>query len=195
MDIVEAMETVEMVEAMETVEMVEAMEVMEMVEAVGTVGTVGTMETGGAGVRAEVAAETDVEAALTSGGSTAARDQAPIPDEARHRWTDLADADQRPPVRLLRARRADGQRRRVRRADARARRRWRRSTPACAPPTRPTQKVGGAWSTDFEPVDHLERMLSLDNVVQPTTSCEPGPSGPSVTRAWVTTCRWSTCAS
>lgn len=23
--------------------------------------------------------------------------------------------------------------------------------------------MGGTWSTDFEPVDHLERMLSLDN--------------------------------
>jgi DNA ligase (NAD+) len=30
-------------------------------------------------------------------------------------------------------------------------------------PDSPTQKVGGAVSTDFAPVDHLERMLSLDN--------------------------------
>jgi DNA ligase (NAD+) len=30
-------------------------------------------------------------------------------------------------------------------------------------PDSPTQKVGGAISTDFAPVDHLERMLSLDN--------------------------------
>jgi DNA ligase (NAD+) len=30
-------------------------------------------------------------------------------------------------------------------------------------PDSPTQKVGGAVSTEFTPVDHLERMLSLDN--------------------------------
>ncbi|MGW5365373.1 NAD-dependent DNA ligase LigA [Actinopolymorpha pittospori] len=30
-------------------------------------------------------------------------------------------------------------------------------------PDSPTQKVGGAWSTEFAPVDHPERMMSLDN--------------------------------
>jgi DNA ligase (NAD+) len=30
-------------------------------------------------------------------------------------------------------------------------------------PDSPTQKVGGAWSTEFAPVEHLERMMSLDN--------------------------------
>jgi len=30
-------------------------------------------------------------------------------------------------------------------------------------PDSPTQKVGGAISTDFTPVQHLERLLSLDN--------------------------------
>ena len=30
-------------------------------------------------------------------------------------------------------------------------------------PDSPTQKVGGAVSTEFTPVDHLERMESLDN--------------------------------
>ena len=30
-------------------------------------------------------------------------------------------------------------------------------------PESPTQKVGGAISTDFAPVQHLERLLSLDN--------------------------------
>jgi DNA ligase (NAD+) len=30
-------------------------------------------------------------------------------------------------------------------------------------PDSPTQKVGGAVSTDFSPVEHLERMMSLDN--------------------------------
>ncbi|MBY8854655.1 NAD-dependent DNA ligase LigA, partial [Saccharothrix sp. MB29] len=28
----------------------------------------------------------------------------------------------------------------------------------------PTQRVGGTFSTEFTAVDHLERMLSLDNV-------------------------------
>ncbi|WUI93494.1 NAD-dependent DNA ligase LigA [Nocardia puris] len=31
-------------------------------------------------------------------------------------------------------------------------------------PDSPTQLVGGGFATDFSPVDHLERMLSLDNV-------------------------------
>lgn len=31
-------------------------------------------------------------------------------------------------------------------------------------PDSPTQLVGGGFATEFEPVDHLERMLSLDNV-------------------------------
>ena len=67
-------------------------------------------------------------------------------------------------LRLLRARRtrrvSDA---RIRPADARARRRSRTRTPSCARPTRPTQTVGGTFSTDFAAVDHLERMMSLDN--------------------------------
>lgn len=35
--------------------------------------------------------------------------------------------------------------------------------PALATPDSPTQRVGGMFSTDFTAVDHLERMLSLDN--------------------------------
>ncbi len=35
--------------------------------------------------------------------------------------------------------------------------------PELRTPDSPTQKVGGAVSTDFAPVEHLERMLSLDN--------------------------------
>src|SRR5450759_1837544 len=34
-------------------------------------------------------------------------------------------------------------------------------------PDSPTQQVGAAYSTDFAPVDHLERMLSLDNAFSP----------------------------
>jgi DNA ligase (NAD+) len=36
--------------------------------------------------------------------------------------------------------------------------------PALRTPDSPTQKVGGSVSTEFTPVDHLERMMSLDNV-------------------------------
>ncbi|MEU5261322.1 NAD-dependent DNA ligase LigA [Amycolatopsis sp. NPDC021455] len=36
--------------------------------------------------------------------------------------------------------------------------------PALVTPESPTQQVGGTFSTDFTPHDHLERMLSLDNV-------------------------------
>ncbi len=35
--------------------------------------------------------------------------------------------------------------------------------PELRTPDSPTQKVGGAVSTDFTPVDHLEQMMSLDN--------------------------------
>ncbi|MEU5695160.1 NAD-dependent DNA ligase LigA [Actinosynnema sp. NPDC020468] len=35
--------------------------------------------------------------------------------------------------------------------------------PALATPDSPTQLVGGTFSTEFQAVDHLERMLSLDN--------------------------------
>ena len=35
--------------------------------------------------------------------------------------------------------------------------------PELRTPDSPTQKVGGTWSTEFAPVEHLERMMSLDN--------------------------------
>jgi DNA ligase (NAD+) len=35
--------------------------------------------------------------------------------------------------------------------------------PELRTPSSPTQRVGGTYSTQFTPVDHLERMLSLDN--------------------------------
>ncbi len=38
------------------------------------------------------------------------------------------------------------------------------SYPLLRTPTSPTQRVGGTYSTLFTPVEHLERMLSLDNV-------------------------------
>ncbi|WP_082404865.1 NAD-dependent DNA ligase LigA [Saccharothrix sp. NRRL B-16348] len=39
-----------------------------------------------------------------------------------------------------------------------------RAHPGLATPDSPTQLVGGTFSTEFKAVDHLERMLSLDNV-------------------------------
>ncbi|WP_051772020.1 NAD-dependent DNA ligase LigA [Saccharothrix sp. NRRL B-16314] len=39
--------------------------------------------------------------------------------------------------------------------------------PGLATPDSPTQLVGGTFSTEFTAVDHLERMLSLDNVFSP----------------------------
>ncbi len=39
--------------------------------------------------------------------------------------------------------------------------------PALRTPDSPTLKVGAAYSTDFAPVTHLERMMSLDNALSP----------------------------
>ncbi|HWO62656.1 MAG TPA: NAD-dependent DNA ligase LigA, partial [Umezawaea sp.] len=36
--------------------------------------------------------------------------------------------------------------------------------PSLVTPESPSQRVGGTFSTEFTAVDHLERMLSLDNV-------------------------------
>ena len=45
--------------------------------------------------------------------------------------------------------------------------------PALRTPDSPTQAVGAAaFSTDFQAVDHLERMLSLDNVFSPDELAE-----------------------
>jgi DNA ligase (NAD+) len=105
----------------------------------------------------------DVEEALASSGSTAAGLQAPIPDAARHRWTDLADEIQAHQFAYY-----------VRAAPTISDAEYdamvhelealEHQFPGLRTPDSPTQKVGGTRSTDFEPVDHLERMLSLDNV-------------------------------
>ncbi len=39
--------------------------------------------------------------------------------------------------------------------------------PSLRTPDSPTQRVAGSYSTDFAPVEHLERMMSLDNVFTP----------------------------
>lgn len=85
-----------------------------------------------------------------------------VPDPARHRWTDLAeqirahqfayyirdaptvsDAEYDGLIRELQA--------------------LEEEHPGLRTPDSPTQQVGGTFSTEFQPVDHLERMLSLDN--------------------------------
>ena len=63
--------------------------------------------------------------------------------------------------------------------------------PELRTPDSPTQLVGGAgFATDFTSADHLERMLSLDNVFTPTS----WPRGPRGSRARSATTR-TTCAS
>src|SRR4051794_21507001 len=86
-----------------------------------------------------------------------------IPDDARHRWSVLADQIQghrfayyvldAPTV-------SDGEfDRLMRELEA-----LEQEHPGLRTPDSPTQVVGGTYSTDFAAVEHLERMLSLDNV-------------------------------
>ncbi len=89
-----------------------------------------------------------------------------VPDEVRHRWTELAeeirahqfayyvkdapvisDAEFDALLRDLEA--------------------LEEQHPALRVPDSPTQVVGGTFSTEFRAVDHLERMLSLDNAFSP----------------------------
>ncbi|WP_199423737.1 NAD-dependent DNA ligase LigA [Actinotalea solisilvae] len=83
-------------------------------------------------------------------------------DAARHRWTDLAEqvsahqfayyVRDAPTV-------SDAEYDELlRRLDA-----LEHAHPALRTPDSPTQRVGGTFSTDFTAVDHVERMLSLDN--------------------------------
>ena len=95
-----------------------------------------------------------------------------VPEEVRHEWTDLAEqatahqfayhVKDAPTV-------SDGE------YDALMKRlnaledEW----PSLRTPESPTQTVGGAiFSTDFQAVDHLERMLSLDNAFAPEEMLE-----------------------
>jgi DNA ligase (NAD+) len=89
--------------------------------------------------------------------------QAPIPGAARHRWADLAEqirghrfayyVKDAPTI-------SDGE------FDVlfRELEALEHEHPGLRTPDSPTQVVGATWSTEFAPVDHLERMLSLDNV-------------------------------
>lgn len=102
---------------------------------------------------------TGADAAMSTGADAG---QAPVPALARHRWVDLAEQ--------IRAHQfayyirdaptvSDAE------YDARLRELEALEVqhPGLRTPDSPTQQVGGTFSTDFEPVDHLERMLSLDN--------------------------------
>jgi len=96
-------------------------------------------------------------------GNEATPEQAPVPDEARHRWTDLAEQIQAhrfayyvrdsPTI-------ADGDFDKLLRELEGLEEQF----PSLRTPDSPSQQVGGTFSTDFDPVDHVERMLSLDNV-------------------------------
>jgi DNA ligase (NAD+) len=89
-----------------------------------------------------------------------------VPDDVRHAWTELAEEIREhqfayyvrdaPVI-------SDGE------FDALVRRLEELETqhPSLRTPDSPTQQVGGTFSTDFTPVDHLERMLSLDNAFSP----------------------------
>ncbi len=90
----------------------------------------------------------------------------PVPEEARHRWTELAEeirghqfayyVKDAPTV-------SDGE------FDALLREleALEEEHPGLRVPDSPTQLVGGTFSTEFQAVDHLERMLSLDNAFAP----------------------------
>ncbi len=90
-----------------------------------------------------------------------------VPDDVRHEWEDLAEqarghqfayhVKDAPTI-------SDGE------YDALMRRlnALEEAHPGLRTPDSPTQQVGGAvFSTDFRAVDHLERMLSLDNAFSP----------------------------
>ena len=92
-----------------------------------------------------------------------APEQAPIPDEARHRWAELTEQIQAAQFAYyvrdaptISDAEYDGLMRELEALED--------EHPGLRTPDSPTQNVGGTFSTDFAAVDHLERMLSLDNV-------------------------------
>ena len=112
--------------------------------------------------------ESDVMDEIDAKGEPAAE----VPEEARHEWTDLAEqaaahqfayhVKDAPTV-------SDGE------YDALMKRlnALEEEYPSLRTPDSPTQSVGGAiFSTDFQAVDHLERMLSLDNAFSPEEMTE-----------------------
>lgn len=112
--------------------------------------------------------ESDVTDEIEAKGEPAAE----VPEEARHEWTDLAEqaaahqfayhVKDAPTI-------SDGEYDRLmQRLNA-----LEEEFPSLRTPESPTQSVGGAiFSTDFQAVDHLERMLSLDNAFSPEEMTE-----------------------
>lgn len=104
-------------------------------------------------------AGTPEEAAVPTGAEEAAR---PVPADARRRWEELAEqieADQfayyvRDAPTSSDAE-YDGRLRELQALED--------AHPGLRTPDSPTQRVGGTFSTEFRSVDHVERMLSLDN--------------------------------
>lgn len=104
---------------------------------------------------------------MTASGTATTEAPHPATEAARHEWTDLAEqataaqfayhVKDAPTI-------SDGE------YDALIRRlnELEEDFPELRTPESPTQQVGGAvFSTDFTAVDHLERMLSLDNCFSP----------------------------
>jgi DNA ligase (NAD+) len=90
------------------------------------------------------------------------RAQAEPPDEVRHAWTELADeirghqfAYYVRDAPVISDAEFDQLLRRLEQMEE--------EYPALRTPDSPTQQVGGTFSTEFTPVNHLERMMSLDN--------------------------------
>ena len=90
------------------------------------------------------------------------RDEVEIPADARRRWTELAElieADQFAYYIRDAPTSSDAQYdERLRELQA-----LEDAHPGLRTPDSPTQRVGGTFSTEFTSVDHVERMLSLDN--------------------------------
>ena len=95
-----------------------------------------------------------------------------VPEDVRHEWTDLAEqasahqfayhVKDSPTV-------SDGEYDRLMKRLNALEDEW----PSLRTPDSPTQSVGGAvFSTEFQHVDHLERMLSLDNAFSPDEMVE-----------------------
>ncbi|MGN6610449.1 MAG: NAD-dependent DNA ligase LigA [Angustibacter sp.] len=99
----------------------------------------------------------------TTGHTAAPSSPEQLPDDVRHRWAELAEqieghrfayyVREAPTI-------SDGE------FDALLREleQLEDAHPGLRTPDSPSQVVGGTFSTDFTAVDHLERMLSLDNV-------------------------------
>ncbi|GAA4345519.1 NAD-dependent DNA ligase LigA [Angustibacter luteus] len=103
------------------------------------------------------------DAELSTPDQASSVELAEVPDDARHRWTDLAEQinghrfayyiREQPTV-------SDGEfDRLLHELEA-----LEEQYPGLRTPDSPSQVVGGTFSTDFAAVDHLERLLSLDNV-------------------------------